>query len=107
MAVSKIKTQGNYPLTKITRNYGIDILFKKVNGIRFLHVLGNPDGQIGTGGHTISLADTIVEAPDVFMTETQRSSASNSYFIQFGINKSVKIEPISSTKDYVNATFVY
>ena len=108
MAVSTIKAPSyeEVELTKVTTNYGIDVYYKKIAGIRLLLVQGNPAGQVGTGGHTISLANTIVESDAFFRVVATPIGASNYYSIQLQ-NNSLKIVPLSATSAYVNALFVY
>lgn len=90
----------------IKTNYGISVFYQKINGVRILHIEGNPSGQIGTGGHTISLSDTIADSDAFYRVITQSVSANNTYAISL-LNNSITIKPYSPTSAYVNATFVY
>lgn len=107
MAVSTIKSNTEIAETLVTTNYGIRVYFKKISGVRLLHVEGTPSGQIGTGGHTINLSGTIVEAPPRFLEKTLSLSTTNLYVLEFNIDRTIKIRPASSTNSYVNADFIY
>jgi hypothetical protein len=104
--VTDFLTKTNVSRRLIKTNYGISVLYQKINGVRILHIEGNPSGQIGTGGHTISLSDTIADSDPYYRVITQSVSANNAYAISL-LNNSITIKPYSSTTAYVNATFVY
>lgn len=106
MAVSTIRGRVDIPETLVTTNYGIRVFFKKINGIRMLHIEGNPSGQIGTAGHSISLSNTVVETPLHFLVATQVLTSTNAYTITLS-GLTLKIQPFSSATNYVSATLIY
>lgn len=106
MAVSKIRGRVDIPETLVTTNYGVRVFFKKISGIRILHIEGNPSGQIGGSGHSISLSGTVVETPPHFLVATQVLSSTNAYTIILD-GLTLKIQPFSSAGNYVSADLIY
>lgn len=97
---------GNVAMQKVTTNYGISVYYKKICGVRIVHIEGNPSGQIGTSGHTFALNSAIVDSDPYYRVVTQAVTANNNYTISLQ-NNTVKITPNTAATAYVNATFVY